>query len=174
MILLKKRIRDVAMRRLGHEIIGFGYLLGGILLLVAQEAKSPIREVEAAEDDDRSEYLFEHSVSIVNNSFDFILGLELLGCGVGFLLPGLLFARALRGGLVFTEPGGKIYEDENTYHGFIAEFLHETIEDHGESLRRDAGARHFFRVAAHARLPDIACLDHARDSVFAAVIIPVF
>ena len=174
MVLLKIRIRNVAMRRLGHELVGVGCLLGGILLLVAQEAKSPIREVEAAEDDDCSEDLFEHLVSVANDFFDFVVRLESLGCGVGFFLPGLLFARALGGGFVLTEPGGKIYEDENTYHGFIAEFLHEAIEDHGESLRCDAGARHFLRVAAHACLPDIACLDHARDSVFAAVIIPVF
>lgn len=104
MVLFKIRIRNIAMRRLRHEVVGVGCLLGGVLLLVAQEAECPIREVEAAEDDDCGEDLFEHAVSFVNDFFNFVLGWELLERGVGLFFPGLLFARALGGGLVFPMP----------------------------------------------------------------------
>jgi hypothetical protein len=44
-------------------------------------------------------------------------------------------------------------EGTETYHGFVAEFLDEAVEDHGERLGCDAGAGQLLGVAIHACLP---------------------
>jgi hypothetical protein len=182
---------------LRHEVIRIWCLLIlAILLLVAQEAKGPVRQIEAAKDDDGGEDLFNHLVSIVY-FFDFVFSLESWVIGrVGIRgrdcwFPDLLLEQTLVRRLVCpvlapigeslhlhvrpdSQPDPEQPRDEYTYHRLVAEFLDEAVEDHRKRLRSNARTRHFLRVAAHARLPHMARLYHAWHRIFAAIVIPVF
>jgi hypothetical protein len=57
-----------------------------------------------------------------------------------------------------------------TYHGFVAEFLDEAVEDHGERLGCDAGAGQLLGVAIHARLPVTAHGFADGDAVVTAIL----
>ena len=49
------------------------------------------------------------------------------------------------------------------YHGLVAEFLDEAVENHGKRLSRDACPGHLPGIAIHARLPHSTRLPHGGD-----------
>ena len=112
LILLDVGIRGYAMWCLGDEFVGVRGRLLLVLLLGADEAEGPVGEVEAAEDDDCGEDLFELRVSgvaevmsrrVVIDIRDFVLGVEAgRGCvAMSLSFPALSLDNSRLGAHVF-------------------------------------------------------------------------